>query len=264
MLSFSTLGFSSQPSLSQETGPPATSVAASLYERDAGYLRPNDPVRFKSFEDKWATVAYNEDGAELKRAISEFEDSDLWVRVDDVRFRRDGNASGYRNHAIADSLAVRSGAIAAYRMYLRRDGKEVAVVAKCMRGTDGHSGILHGGVTALLFDEATGWMNASARLKEAGALAAFTDPSCTAPFPVLKESSKIFGFTAYLHVNYRYPVFLAERGGAKGTVVVLRAQQAKKEGRKIVLKAAMHKQVEGKAPRLLADAEALYVLPRPA
>ena len=58
-------------------------------------------------------------------------------------------------------------------------------------------------------------------------------------------------------------MFLAERSGEQSTVVVLRAKEAKKEGRKVFLKAGMFKQAVGaKRPRLLADAEALYVLPR--
>jgi hypothetical protein len=83
---------------------------------NVGYVRPNDPGRFKTFDERWAAVAYNETGPELKKAHSEFEHSDEWIRIDDVRYRRDGHAGGYRNHAIADSLAVRSGAITAYRM----------------------------------------------------------------------------------------------------------------------------------------------------
>jgi hypothetical protein len=94
-----------------------------------------------------------------------------------------------------------SSCVACHSRYLRRDGSEVAVVAQCARGTDGHSGILHGGVTALLFDEATGWMNACSRLQESGKLTAFTDPANPTPFPVQpKEASKLFGFTAFLHV----------------------------------------------------------------
>lgn len=76
-----------------------------------------------------------------------------WLRVDNVRAKRAGNADGLQGHAIADSLGVRAGALTAYRMYVRPDGREVAVVVRFADGVYGHKGILHGGISALLFDE---------------------------------------------------------------------------------------------------------------
>lgn len=37
--------------------------------------------------------------------------------------------------------------------YLREDGEELVVLLQCADGTSGHPGILHGGITSLIFDE---------------------------------------------------------------------------------------------------------------
>jgi hypothetical protein len=55
-------------------------------------------------------------------AVKQFEepsDSTTWQRVDDVMAKRAGTADGHKGHAIVDSLALRSKAISAYRMYER-------------------------------------------------------------------------------------------------------------------------------------------------
>ena len=107
-------------------------------------------------------------------------------------------------------------------------------------------------------------MNACARLKKAGLLESAMDPK-NKRANLLKsaaDSAKLFGFTAYLHVNYRCPVFLAAHGGKeKSKVLVLRAQEKEAlKGRKVLLGAQLT-DVDGS--RLYADAEALYMLPRP-
>ena len=51
---------------------------------------------------------------------------------------------------------------------MKRDGSEMKVLAHFGHGTAGHPGILHGGITALVFDEAMGYMAAAARLRQVG------------------------------------------------------------------------------------------------
>lgn len=70
--------------------------------------------------------------------------------------------------------------------FLREDGKELVVVVQFADGTSGHTNILHGGIAALLFDEAMGWMAGAARLREAGNLDIIRDP--TANSQALKVS----------------------------------------------------------------------------
>lgn len=68
---------------------------------------------------------------------------------------------------------------------------------------------------------------------------------------------KTFGFTAYLHVNYKSPVLL---GPPTGGALVVRARATKVDGRKLFLEATLS---DPSGARLFADAEALYVQPRP-
>ena len=73
---------------------------------------------------------------------------------------------------IFDTLGARTNSIRLYQLYAKVDGTAVAGIASLGSGLDGHPGIVHGGVTALLFDNTFGWANAIGLLKERSALAA--------------------------------------------------------------------------------------------
>ena len=76
---------------------------------------------------------------------------------------------------------------------------------------------------------------------------------------ILKDSVKMFGFTAFLHVNFRAPFFLEGPPFKGDGVAVIRAEVDRHEGRKMFLKAKM---VSADGEKLHATAEALYVQPR--
>ncbi len=104
----------------------------------------------------------------------------------------------------------------------------------------GHPGVVHGGVTSLLFDNTLGWANALSITKGG-------DPS-------QHDTVKQFGMTANLSVNYRRPLFV-------GQTVVISCSLDRVEGRKRFLKGVMK---DGKTGGVIADATALYVVPRTA
>ena len=121
------------------------------------YKIPNDPRRaLISYADKWEDWAYKtpDDVSEVSTIFKEFESNPEWTRCDDTFSKRNGNPNISSSHAIVGSLGVRAGAIKSYRMYLKNDGSEIAMVVNFGHGVAGHPGILHGGVTGLLFDEA--------------------------------------------------------------------------------------------------------------
>ena len=100
-------------------------------------------------------------------------------------------------------------------------------------GTDlcGHVGVIHGGLTATMFDEALAWCG-------------------------FGSLPKRIGMTAYLNVNYRKPV-------PAGSYLILRAQTIKSEGRKVWVKGTIGVLGKGIKPSdTLVEAEALYIEPK--
>jgi len=83
-----------------------------------GYKRPDDPARtVKDFNEQWQAWAYaksTELDPVLAATLAKYEGSG-WSRVDDVSVKRMGNANHMRGQAIKDSLAIRAGALPAYR-----------------------------------------------------------------------------------------------------------------------------------------------------
>jgi acyl-coenzyme A thioesterase PaaI-like protein len=159
-----------------------------------------------------------------------------WKRVDEQLV-----ASGAaKSNAIYDALGAQTDALKHHRLWSKPDGSEVACVATF--GTDcvGHPGVVHGGVTSLLFDNTLGWANALSITKGG-------DPS-------QHDTVKQFGMTANLSVNYRRPLFV-------GQTVVISCSLDRVEGRKRFLKGVMK---DGKTGGVIADATALYVVPRTA
>ncbi|KAJ1947474.1 hypothetical protein GGF37_000414 [Kickxella alabastrina] len=110
-------------------------------------------------------------------------------------------------------------------VFLNRDRKQFIVILHIGKRLCGHSGIVHGGVLATLFDDIT------AR-------------------PAFWNLPRNIAFTASLKINYRRPV-LADQ------VLVCKTQLAKLEGRKGSITA----QLEDVKGNLLSDAEVLYVSP---
>ena len=159
-----------------------------------------------------------------------------WKRVDEQLVQ----SGAAKSNAIYDALGAQTNALKHHRLWSKPDGSEVACVATF--GTDcvGHPGVVHGGVTSLLFDNTLGWANALSITKGG-------DPS-------QHDTVAQFGMTANLSVNYRRPLFV-------GQTVVISCSLDRVEGRKRFLKGVMK---DGKTGGVVADATALYVVPRTA
>lgn len=188
---------------------------------------------------------------EVERFTQQLMADDEHVRIDDVVNKKFGVRS-IRGHAITDTLANSpAGALPFYQMYMKQDGSEILLVVCCGEGTTGHPDVVHGGITSLFFDNTLGWMHAVSLLKANNTLEAFTSPVPDSTAVTTKRSTETFGFTAYLHVNYRKPWM-------QGQPAVMRAKVIKADGRKQWLNATLET-LDG---RLIADAESLYVQPR--
>lgn len=215
--------------------------------------RPTEPVitrrSTEEFEKRWKSWLarqYNYSPA-THATLRKIEEECDWERIDTLRTERLG-VKAVRGHAIIHSLGIEANAIPLYRMYVKKDRSELMCVVAFSEGSTGHQGIVHGGVTAMLFDDTMGWMNAICRLHAEGELESFI----ASGGEMTKASTMLFGFTAYLHVNYRRP--LPERV----PVAIFRARLGRAEGRKLFLNASL----EDASGQVFADAETLYIVPR--
>ena len=99
-----------------------------------------------------------------------------------------------------------------------------------------------------------GWMNAVHALDSVGKLPTFLRPRSEGAAPAtMGDSTTTFGFTAYLHTNYRKPLLVTT------PIVLIRAKVDRVEGRKKFLTATL----SSPGGTLFADAESLFLLPRP-
>jgi len=97
--------------------------------------------------------------------VERFEADPRYTRIDEVMVHRNG-ARAVRGNAVVDSLALEARALPLHRIYLREDAKEIAILLQFAPGSTGHPGVVHGGVTAMLFDNAMGWMAAISKLRD--------------------------------------------------------------------------------------------------
>ena len=176
-------------------------------------------------------------------ALRELEGSEEFVRVDRLLL-----ADGGAGHAIFDTLGAKTGAVHMYRIFAKKDGSETVAVATLMPGSEGHRGVVHGGVTGLIFDNTIGWAQAMAMLARTGKIDAVL-----AGEPIPADTPRLFGFTANLSVNYRKPCL-------PGMTLIVRCRMDKFDGRKSYLKGEAHDASTG---QLIADATSLFVIPKP-
>lgn len=115
--------------------------------------------------------------------------------------------------------------IEVYEVYKKKDADEVYCIIKFGNKVSGYPGVVHGGITSLLFDQNFGNLMASAGLPPA--------------------------VTANLTVNYRGPVFA-------GSWAIMRTKVDHVRGRKQFMSATLH-DVNGGTPRLLAECTSLFV-----
>lgn len=195
---------------------------------------------------EWYDQAPLADG-HVEAIVRRYECDPNYVRIDRLFAEDRDSATTGSGHAIFDSLGAKSNAVRTYRIYCTLDGSETVSVATLMPGSEGHPGIVHGGVTALLFDNTLGWANAVARLANAGALG----PTLRGR-PVDQDTVSTFGFTAYLNTSYRAPCKV-------GTTLVLSCSAGQSEGRKLFVRGEARDAATG---TLIAEADALFVRPR--
>jgi len=211
----------------------------------------------RSNTELWSEQPPRGNTTAVARAVSKYEDSEDWVRADLMVFA-DGGWTG-----ILDTVGARTNAIHMYRIWTSLDGQRCAALATLCEGCDGHRGIVHGGVTALLFDNTLGWSNAMSLLAERGRLAPLIERARAGLSPsdssIDDDTPNDFGYTANLDVNYRSP---CRRSESEGSVTVeLVCSLDRVEGRKRFVKGTMH-DVESGA--LIADSTGLFLLPRSA
>jgi len=143
-----------------------------------------------------------------------------------------------KNHAIYENVLHKDG-VSKYDVYrspmeLDGDGNKKEkdyeiVVADLAFGTkaNGHKGVIHGGITSLLFDDAFG-------------------------FAYFLASKGLMGYTANLNINYRSPL-------PESSTAVMRIHLEKIERRKVLLKGRLESR-DGKT--VYSEATALYIIDR--
>ena len=196
---------------------------------------------------EWLSVPCNDPNGQA--LVRNYEASDEWVSADLVLINDQASkADAAATTVIYNTLGPRTNVIPYYRVFCKTDGSETVGIATLgAAGCDGHRGIVHGGITALLLDNTIGFANAIQSLAAAGEL---MDTIGGKPIP--ENTVATFGFTAYLNVNYRAPL-------RAGTTVVITCVCEKAEGRKCFLKG----EVRDTSGTLIADASSLFVKPRP-
>lgn len=99
-----------------------------------------------------------------------------FIRIDDALLSGEYQALA-KDHAIHDTLNG-VGMVEIYEIYKHDERPEVHCVIRFGSSLNGHPGIVHGGITALLFDNTFGWLFVSLKIPKA--------------------------VTANLNINYRY------------------------------------------------------------
>ncbi|OTA91323.1 hypothetical protein M434DRAFT_397343 [Hypoxylon sp. CO27-5] len=140
----------------------------------------------------------------------------------------------YRNYNLTGGTLLGPGRLVVPPLiFAEAGGKSLVSISYLGDELCGHPGIVHGGLLATLLDEGL------ARC-------------CFAALP-----QKI-GMTANLNINYRSPALA-------GSYVVLRATTTKVEGRKAWVTGRLETLVnEGETPKVIAEADALFVMPKQA
>eukprot|EP00744_Colponema_vietnamica_P004082 GILI01006153.1.p1 GENE.GILI01006153.1~~GILI01006153.1.p1 ORF type:complete len:239 (-),score=25.01 GILI01006153.1:36-677(-) len=132
-----------------------------------------------------------------------------------------------KNNAASDSL-IGPDKIKMFRFFITDNKDYLLGVWQLGPGLCGHPKIVHGGVSAFMFDETFGWMGAAN----------------------LGRS-----FTANLNVNYKRPMIVDESGSL---FVVFKVYVDRREGRKLFLKASCIDENDN----MYSDATCLFLQPR--
>lgn len=128
----------------------------------------------------------------------------------------------FKNNAMHDTLNGES-LVEAYEVYLDKTTGEICCVIRVGNRLNGHNGVVHGGITALAFDNTFGWLLYSLK----------TEPA----------------FTANLNVNYRKKI-------SENSTLVIRARVTETQNRKLFMSAIM----EDAKQNVVAEATSLFIV----
>ena len=138
--------------------------------------------------------------------------------------------STWRNEHAIHAMLEKPNGIECYEIYrkLSKEGEddEILCIIKFGSRLNGYPGIVHGGITGLMFDNSYGWLLLTSPKRQQGDQA----------------------FTANLSINYRRPVM-------PNTIAILRAKTVSVEERKIHMSATLHDAEN----QLLADSTTLFI-----
>mmetsp|Transcript_24808 Transcript_24808/g.41995 ORF Transcript_24808/g.41995 Transcript_24808/m.41995 type:complete len:266 (+) Transcript_24808:32-829(+) len=148
---------------------------------------------------------------------------DGYKRVDDLMLQLLSKDHLAKN-AVHGTLCGNS-LIEVYEIYFNKNKGELLCLVHFGTELNGHPGVVHGGITATVFDNSFGWLFLASKLPVA--------------------------FTATLNVNYRSKV-------SEDSTVILRAKVKEHIGRKMFFEATMH-DMKG---TLLADSTSLFISAR--
>jgi len=152
---------------------------------------------------------------EVKVSLDEYE------RIDDVLSKQEKFKGFLANHALHDTLAGKD-KVEKYEIYKKKQGEEILAVVVFGKALNGHPKVVHGGITALVFDNSFGWL-----------------------FLCLEKPLAV---TANLSINYRSPL-------AANTTCVLKAKIDRIEGRKMFMSAIL----EDTKGKLIAESTTLFL-----
>lgn len=142
-------------------------------------------------------------------------------RMDEVMLSKPEYEAIVRDHVIYANLMKPQG-IEAYEVYKDRNTKDITCLVKFGTSLNGYPGVVHGGITALMFDNTYGFVLVTAK----------TGPA----------------FTANLSVNYKKPIL-------PDTYGIITARVSSMDDRKIYMEATLSNP-EGE---LLANSTALFI-----
>ena len=150
------------------------------------------------------------------------ENVDMVAAIKD-NLKIDVSKKDYRTtHAIYGNL-MGDDRIEAYEVYKKNDSDEVKCILKFGNKLNGYPGIVHGGITALLFDNCFGWLFISMKIPKA--------------------------VTANLTINYKKPIFA-------NNAYVITTKLSKLEGRKLTMEGTL----SDKNGAVLAESTSLFIV----
>ena len=96
--------------------------------------------------------------------------SDAYERLDEMHLSKEENQEWLKDHVIHGHLNKETG-IECYEIYKSVDAEELLCIIKFGSALNGYPGIVHGGITALMFDNSFGWLLLSSKNAQAAVTA---------------------------------------------------------------------------------------------